>query len=72
MSKRKAVYNPEADKKWARANKDHKRYLNYRSTSRTFIRELATEEDLAELKDLIALRESIYPQELDRDNKPIE
>lgn len=71
MAKRKAVYNPEADKKWARANKDHKRYLNYRSTARVFIRELATEEDLAELKGLITLREASYPNQLDKNNEPI-
>ncbi|MFP5521286.1 hypothetical protein [Peptococcus simiae] len=72
MSKRKAVYNPEADKKWARANKDHKRYLNYRSTARTFIRELATEEDLEELENLITLRRQVFPTQLGKDNKPVE
>ncbi|MFP5528660.1 hypothetical protein ACLGL1_09400 [Peptococcus simiae] len=72
MSKRKAVYNPEADKKWAQKNREHRNYLSSRTAARSFIRKRATAEDLAELKDLIALRESVYPQELNRDNKPIE
>ena len=54
--KREAVYNPEADKKWYEKNKKHKQYLNYRSTSRSFIRNKATEEDLLELENLIAER----------------
>lgn len=71
MTKRKAVYNPEADKKWSRANKEHKRFLQYRSSARVFIRELATDEDLTELKKLIALREASYPNQLDKNNNPI-
>ena len=71
MTKRKAVYNPEADKKWARANKDHKRFLQYRSSARVFIRELVTNEDLTELKELISLREASYPNQLNKNNKPI-
>lgn len=54
--KREAVYNPEADKKWYDKNKEHKQYLNYRSTSRSFIRNRATLEDLEELEELIAAR----------------
>lgn len=54
MSKeREAVYNPEADKKWYDKNKDHKQYLNYRSISRSFIRNKANLEDLKELEQLI-------------------
>lgn len=51
--KRKAVYSPEADKKLYEKNKGHKLYLNYRSTSRSFIRNKATIEDLEELEELI-------------------
>lgn len=46
----------EANKRWAEKNKEHKKYLNYRSTSRSFIRKLATEEDLKELVNLIEER----------------
>lgn len=54
--KRKSVYNPEADKKWAEKNKGHKSYLKYRSTARSFIKNKATSEDLDELEQLIENR----------------
>lgn len=54
--KRKAVYNPEADKRWVEKNREKKRYLNARSTSRSFIRNRATADDLDELEALIAER----------------
>ncbi|MDC0825433.1 hypothetical protein [Lactococcus petauri] len=57
--KRKAVYNPEADKRWAEKNKEHKSYLKYRSTARSFIKNKATSEDLEELKQLIKERENM-------------
>lgn len=57
--KRKAVYNPEADKKWAEKNKEHKSYLKYRSTARSFVKNKATLEDLAELEQLIANRRKV-------------
>ena len=44
--KRKAVYNPEADKKWREANKEHRRYLTGRGSARSFIRNKATRDDL--------------------------
>lgn len=56
MKKRESVYNPEADKKWYDNNKEHKQYLNYRSISRSFIRNKATLEDLEELEKLIEER----------------
>ncbi|KKF90318.1 hypothetical protein P7D26_10075 [Lactococcus petauri] len=56
--KRKAVYNPEADKKWAEKNKEHKSYLKYRSTARSFIKNKATLDDLEELEHLIEKREN--------------
>lgn len=72
MTKRKAVYNPEADKKWVDSNREHRRYLTDRTSARRFIRTKATEEDLAELEELIALRKAVYPQELDNKNQPVE
>ncbi len=57
MSERKAVYNPEADRKWREKNKEHNRYLTYRSQARSFIRRFAKKEDLEELKDLIEKKE---------------
>lgn len=56
--KRNAVYNPKADKKWIEQNKEHRRYLSYRGTARTFIRNHATAEDLEELENLIKERRS--------------
>ena len=47
----------EYNKKWADSHKEHKRYLSYRSTTRTFIRKYATEEDLQDLLRLIEERE---------------
>ncbi|MDO4778500.1 MAG: hypothetical protein Q4A42_02975 [Tissierellia bacterium] len=56
MKKRKSLYNKEADKKWIEKNKEHKKYLSYRSTARSFIRNKATLEDLEELEDMIKTR----------------
>ncbi len=53
MSERKSVYNPKADKKWNKENKEHRAYLTKRSNARSFIRNLATREDLDELTQLI-------------------
>jgi len=53
MTKKQQIYN----KRWASKNKEHKRYLSYRATARTFIRKYAKEEDLEELKELIKERE---------------
>ncbi len=55
--KREAVYNPEADKRWSEKNPERRKYLSHRSRARSFIREVATAEDLQELKALIADRE---------------
>ena len=49
MTKKQQEYN----KRWAEKNKEHKRYLSYRSTARTFIRKYAKPEDLLELKGMI-------------------
>lgn len=53
MTKKQQEYN----RRWAEQNKEHKRYLSYRSTARTFIRNYAKEEDLEELKELIENKE---------------
>lgn len=45
-----------ANKKWDEQNKDRKRYIVKRSTARGFIRDYATDDDLAELLALISDR----------------
>lgn len=55
-NKRKAVYNPEADARWNEENKAHRRYLTYRNTTRGFIRNHATIEDINELEQLLKIR----------------
>ena len=42
-----------ANKKWNAKNRDHRNYLTKRSTSRGFIRNNATKDDLLELQELI-------------------
>jgi len=50
----KKEYDQQAyNRKWAKDNKEHKRFLSYRSTARTFIRNYAKKEDLEELSELI-------------------
>ena len=46
----------EANKRWQDKNKEHAKYLQYRTYARSFIRKLATEDDLEELEKLIADR----------------
>lgn len=53
----------EYDKRWIEKNREHKRYLSYRSTSRSFIRNSATKDDLLELKKLIDDKLSEYETE---------
>ncbi len=48
----------QANLRWAEKNKEHKKYLNYRTMSRSFIKNLATDEDLDELESLIKKRRS--------------
>lgn len=57
MGERKARYNRAADQRWEEANREHRKYLSHRSRARSFIREVATMEDLQELKKLIEERE---------------
>lgn len=54
--KRKAVYNPGADRRWKEKNREHRNYLTGRGAARSFIRNKATREDLLELKSLIEER----------------
>ena len=56
--KRKAIYNPEADKKWRENNKERRNYLTDRTSTRRFLRTKATLEDLEEIKKLIEEREN--------------
>lgn len=51
--KRKAVYNPEADKRWREKNPDAVKYTRAKSAAKSFINNLATIEDLNYLKELI-------------------
>lgn len=51
-----ALTQTEKNKAWQDKNKEHSKYLKYRSTSRSFVRKLATEEDLKELISLIEER----------------
>ncbi|WP_167751450.1 hypothetical protein [Lentibacillus salicampi] len=47
-------YDQQAyNKKWADKNKEHKRYLSYKSTTKTFIKNYANPDDLEELKKII-------------------
>ena len=57
MPYRKAKYNPDADKRWAEKNPEHRKYLSHRSRARSFIRDAATLEDLDELESMIEERE---------------
>lgn len=63
-TKRKAVYDREADKRWIAKNREHRRYLTDRSSSRRFIKGKATEEDLQELEALIVERRKDLSKQL--------
>ena len=56
--KRKAIYNPEADKKWRESNKERRNYLTDRTSTRRFLKTKATLEDLEEIKKLVEEREN--------------
>lgn len=57
--KRVAVYDPAAQKRWNDKNPERRKYLSHRGRARSFIRDVATSEDLEELKLLIAEREKM-------------
>ncbi len=42
-----------ANKKWSDKNKDKQRMYRYRSYARKFVRDLATDDDLKELRKMI-------------------
>ena len=46
----------EANKKWQEKNREKAKYLRNRSTSRSFIKNQATLEDIKELQQLIQIR----------------
>lgn len=48
----------EANKKWQEKNRDKARYLRNRSTARSFVKNQATIEDIAELEAFIAVRKN--------------
>lgn len=52
----KSTAQTQANKNWQANNKEHAKYLQYRSYSRSFIKNLATASDLDELKTLIDAR----------------
>lgn len=47
----------KANKKWDEKNKERKKYIVKRSIAKSFIKNLATQDDLNELKELIKLKE---------------
>ncbi|CAK8054746.1 hypothetical protein [Eupransor demetentiae] len=48
----------EANKRWAQKNKERKKYLSYRTYSRSLIKKQATLEDFNELEELIINRKA--------------
>ena len=48
----------KANQKWDNKNKARMKYLRYRSYTKSFIKQMATSEDLRELKQLINERET--------------
>lgn len=58
MTQKYTEAKAKANKKWDEANKERKRYINYRSTSRNFIIKYATIEDLKEFESLIERRKN--------------
>jgi hypothetical protein len=54
--KRRAEYNPEADKRWVEKNREHRNYLSARGAARSFLKNKATKEDLDEMEMIIKER----------------
>ena len=48
----------KANQKWDNKNKAKMKYLRYHSYTKSFIKQMATSEDLRELKQLISKRET--------------
>ena len=53
LSQEELTPQQRANKKWNARNREHRNYLTKRSTSRGFIRNNATKDDLLELQELI-------------------
>lgn len=53
MAERKAVYDPEAQKRWEAKNREKRGRINRKSGAKRFIREDATIEELNELLEMI-------------------
>ena len=51
------------NKKWQEKNRERTKYLRNRSTSRSFIRNQATLQDIKELEQLILIRKEILKNE---------
>lgn len=45
-----------ASRKWEENNKDKKRYINHRARARSFVRDVATMEDLDEFEQIMKER----------------
>lgn len=58
MDKKTSDAQMRATRKWQEKNPERRRYNSYKSSARSFIRNHATFEDLEELKEIIAARES--------------
>lgn len=54
--KRKAIYNPKADRLWNEKNKAKRQYLNKRSATKNFILKVASDEDIKSVSDWLNTR----------------
>ena len=59
----------KANKKWDEKNKERKKYIVKRSTAKGFIRDYATDDDLAELLTLISDRHNFLHKKIKDNNK---
>lgn len=57
MTRKTSSAQQKASRRWEEKNRDRTNYLTYRRTSRNFIKNRATLEDLSEFKELIEVRE---------------
>ncbi|MDO4721458.1 MAG: hypothetical protein Q4A78_12400 [Peptostreptococcaceae bacterium] len=62
MTKRKAVYNPEADARWREKNRERANYLRRKSSAKSFIRLKATMKDIEEIEEVIEERRKFLEQ----------
>lgn len=58
MAERKAKYNPAANRRWSEKNPERRKYLSHRSRARSFVRDVATLDDLNELAAMIDERKA--------------